>query len=205
VLSDPRGIWIKVDGVTRMEDVAAAVDAGASAIGMIFAESSRRLDLERAAPLRKSIPDSVLAFGVFGPVPAAEVVRMVDELRLDGAQLPARSAADPEGCVVLRTVRVRSASDLSGLERLRCDAVHLDAFVAGKLGGTGQLAPWDVIEAGRPQVPFVLSGGLRAENVGEAISRLCPAGVDVASGVESAPGIKDHSKLRAFVREARRS
>jgi phosphoribosylanthranilate isomerase len=82
--------------------------------------------------------------------------------------------------------------------------VHLDAYVEGQLGGTGVVAPWDVIESHRPDVPFILSGGLRPENVADGVQRLRPAGVDVSSGVESEPGVKDAAKLKAFVEAARR-
>lgn len=205
-LDDPRGIWVKVDGVTRPEDAEAAAEAGVSAVGMIFVESVRRLTLARAAEVRKAIPDRVRAFGIFGG-PGA-VARGQAMLRLGGVQFPAELSLDgypelPSELLVLRTVRVRDAGDLEGLDGLDCDAVHLDAYVPGKLGGTGELAPWDVIEARRPSVPFIVSGGLRPENVAEAVERLRPDGVDVSSGVESEPGIKDAGLLRAFVEAAR--
>jgi phosphoribosylanthranilate isomerase len=127
-------------------------------------------------------------------------------LRLDGVQFPAPLVAGrflTDGLLVLRTVRVRDAQDLVGLERLACDAVHLDAYVEGQLGGTGVQAPWEVIEANRPDIPFVISGGLRTENVAEAVRRLHPVGVDVSSGVEVERGVKDHGAMRAFVGAAR--
>ncbi len=207
-LSDPRGIWTKVDGVTRPEDARAAADAGFSAVGMIFAPSPRRLTLARAIEVREAIPDGVAAFGVFGGDSPGAVVRGAAALRLDGVQFPAELSLEgypdlPAGTIVLRTVRVRDEGDLAELEALDCTAVHLDAYVEGKLGGTGRTAPWDVIDAHRPGVPFVLSGGLTPDNVAEAVRRLSPNGVDVSSGVESGPGIKDAAKLRAFVQAAR--
>jgi phosphoribosylanthranilate isomerase len=205
-LHDARGIWVKVDGVTRASDAEAAVDAGVSAIGMIFAPSKRRVTLEQATEIREAIPADVAAFGVFDDSAPREVGEIAELLKLDGVQFPAPLVAGrflPDGVVVLRTVRVRGAEDLVELERLRCDAVHLDAYVEGQLGGTGVVAPWDVIESHRPAVPFILSGGLRPENVAEGVRRLRPAGVDVSSGVESEPGVKDVSKLKAFVEAAR--
>lgn len=203
-LVDPRGIWVKVDGVTRPEDIEAAVDAGVSAVGMILAPSLRRVDASAASRLRDEIPEGVEAFGVFGP-DAADVRGVVDALSLTGVQVPSELDVDIEpGVLLLRTVRVRHAADLLACEDLACDAVHLDAYVPGELGGTGQLAPWDLIEAHRPGVPFVISGGLRPDNVAEAVRRLRPAGVDVSSGVESGqPGVKDPTKLCAFVEAAR--
>lgn len=205
-LSDPRGIWIKVDGVTRPQDAAAAADAGFSAVGMIFAPSPRRVTMQEASAIRSAIPEGVASFGVFDDSAPREVGEIAKELDLDGVQFPAPLVAGrflPNGVLVFRTVRIRNAEDLIELERLECDAVHLDAYVEGQLGGTGVQAPWDVIEANRPNVPFVLSGGLRTSNVAEAVRRLRPYGLDVSSGVEHEPGIKDTEAMQAFVAAAR--
>jgi phosphoribosylanthranilate isomerase len=207
-LRDERGLWIKFDGITRPQDAGAAADAGVSALGMIFAPSRRRVTIQEATAIRAAIPRGVLAFGVFDDSAPREVGEIAKELDLDGVQFPAHVVAGrflPEGVMVLRTVRVRDAEDLVELERLECDAVHLDAYVEGELGGTGAVAPWDVIEAHRPSVPFVLAGGLRPSNVGKAVARLRPDGVDVSSGVEQAPGIKDTELMQAFVDAARSS
>lgn len=204
-LHDDRGMWVKVDGITRAEDVQAAVEAGVSAVGMIFAPSPRRLSVEAAAELRRAVPGDVTAFGVFDAAAPHSIAEIAQRLDLGGVQFPADLDAPrvPSGVIVLRTVRVRDERDLEGLHRLACDAVHLDAFVEGQLGGTGRTAPWELIEAHRPAVPFVLSGGLRPDNVADAVRRLRPAGVDVSSGVETAPGRKDPDKLRAFVEASR--
>ncbi len=205
-LRDRRGIWIKVDGVTRPQDATAAADAGFSAVGMVFAPSRRRVTIQEATAVRQAIPDGVSAFGIFDDSAPREVGEIAKELDLDGVQFPAPLVAGrflPKGVMVLRTVRVRDAEDLVELERLQCDAVHLDAYVEGQLGGTGVQAPWDVIDANRPKVPFVLSGGLKPSNVAEAVSRLRPDGLDVSSGVELEPGIKDTEAMRAFVDAAR--
>jgi phosphoribosylanthranilate isomerase len=205
-LTDPRGIWIKFDGVTRPEDAISAAELRVSAIGMIFAPSPRRVTTEQAYAVRAAIPSGVAAFGVFDDSSQREVGEIAKALSLDGVQFPAPLVAGrflPEGVMVLRTVRVREADDLVELERLQCDAVHLDAYVEGQIGGTGVLAPWDLIEANRPAVPFVVSGGLKPENVAEAVRRLHPAGVDVSSGIEVEPGIKDTEAMAAFVTAAR--
>jgi len=193
--------------VTTPDDAVAAVEAGASAVGMIFAPSPRRVLLAQAKEIRAAIPSGVAAFGVFDDSQPREVGEIAEALGLDGVQFPAPLVAGrflSDGVLVLRTVRIRSAEDLVDVELLKCDAVHLDAFVEGQLGGTGTLAPWDVIEAHRPAVPFVLSGGLRPENVGEAVVRLRPTGVDVSSGIETSPGVKDRAAMEAFVRAARK-
>ncbi len=204
---DPRGIWVKVDGITRVEDASAAVDAGVSAIGMIFAPSVRRVALDVAEKIRAAIPSGVAAFGVFDDSAPWELGDITKSLELDGIQFPAqlvvgRFLTEPLP-TILRTVRIADERDLVELERLQCDAVHFDAFVEGQLGGTGVMAPWDLIEAHRPDVPFVLSGGLRPENVADGVRRLRPAGVDVSSGVEREPGIKDAGAMQAFVAAAR--
>ena len=205
-LRDPRGMWLKVDGVTRAADAEAAVAAGFSAVGMIFAPSPRRVSVEEAEKVRAAIPSGVAAFGVFDDSAPWELGEITEALELDGVQFPAQVVVGQHlrrEVVVLRTVRVRDAQDLVEIDRLKCDAVHFDAYVEGKLGGTGVVAPWDLLEANRPDVPFVLSGGLRPDNVAEAVRRLRPAGVDVSSGVEAEPGIKDAAKLVAFVEAAR--
>jgi phosphoribosylanthranilate isomerase len=173
---------------------------------MIFAPSPRRITVAQAKEIRDAIPGDVSAFGVFDDSAPREVGEVAELLGLDGVQFPAPLVAGrflPKDVAVLRTVLVRSAEDLTELERLKCDAVHLDSFVEGKLGGTGVQAPWDLIEVNRPSVQFVISGGLRPENVAEAVRRLSPAGVDVSSGVEREPGIKDRDQMKAFVEAAR--
>jgi phosphoribosylanthranilate isomerase len=206
-LHDHRGIWVKVDGVTRIEDVTAAVDAGVSAIGMIFAPSVRRVSVEEGRELRAAIPPGVMAFGVFDDSAPWELGEITKELQLDGIQFPAPLVVgrfiDEPSPTVLRTIRVQDERDLVELERLQCDAVHFDAYVEGQLGGTGRMPPWDLLEAHRPDVPFVLSGGLKPDNVADGVRRLRPVGVDVSSGVEREPGIKDADAMRAFVEAAR--
>ncbi|MFN2613540.1 MAG: N-(5'-phosphoribosyl)anthranilate isomerase, partial [Actinomycetota bacterium] len=136
-LRESRGIWIKFDGITRPEDAVAAAEAGASAVGMIFAPSSRRVTTEQAHAVRAAIPDGVAAFGVFDDSSPREVGEIAEALKLDGVQFPAPLVAGrflPNGVAVLRTVRVRERDDLVELERLQCDAVHLDAYVEGRLG-----------------------------------------------------------------------
>ena len=175
---------------------------------MIFAPSVRRVSVEEAPrDLRAAIPSGVMAFGVFDDSAPWELGEITKELQLDGIQFPAPLVVgrflDEPLPTVLRTIRVQDERDLVELERLQCDAVHFDAYVEGQLGGTGRMPPWDLIEQHRPDVPFVLSGGLKPDNVADGVRRLRPAGVDVSSGVESGPGIKDADAMRAFVAAAR--
>ena len=120
-LRDERGIWIKVDGVTRPQDATAAAEAGFSAVGMVFAPSRRRVTIQEATAVRQAIPSGVAAFGIFDDSAPREVGEIAEELNLDGVQFPAALVAGrflPTGVVVLRTVRVRDAEDLVELERL---------------------------------------------------------------------------------------
>lgn len=203
---------IKFCGMTREEDVDAAVAVGARYIGVIFAGGPRMVSLERARELMRRVPGWVGRVGVFGPV--ADPTTLGDVARdvgLDIVQLH----GDPDGEVVAKArktfrgavwaalrVRGNSLPALAGNLFRAADAVVLDAHSAASLGGTGLALPWsDLAEAlamVRRPGRLVLAGGLRPDTVSVAVRVLRPDVVDVSSGVESAPGVKDHAKLRAF-------
>lgn len=199
---------LKICGLKRAEDVAAAVAAGADAVGFCFyPPSPRYVTVETAARLADCVPLWVERVGLFVDVPAAQVAEIARRVGLDGVQL--HGNVTPDDCVALRPWRViRAIPAVAGetLARLEpvlglVDAVLLDAAVEGRHGGTGVRADWE--EAGRVRkalgdLPLILAGGLTAETVGEAIRLVRPYAVDVASGVESAPGVKDPERIRAF-------
>lgn len=198
---------IKICGLTREVDVDAAVAAGADAIGFVFyPPSPRYVAPQRAAELVKRIPPFVDVVGLFvneGP----EVVRAAcDALPINILQF--HGDEDAAYCRQfsrpwLRAARVRPGLDLVEFARSYSDArgLLLDAFVEG-YGGGGHVFDWTLIPPGLPG-HLVLSGGLHADNVGDAIRRVRPVAVDVSSGVEAGKGIKDHDKIAAFVAAVR--
>jgi len=202
---------IKFCGLTRPDDAQYAVTLGAAYVGVIFAGGPRSLSPERALAVLREIPPSVRRVGVFADQSASDIARTVDAVGLDVVQLhgsaDARRIGDIRAAVhaaVWPVVRV--AGEIlpeATRELLRLgDGLLLDAFVPGALGGTGVTVAWTALsnelQGIRGDAPIILAGGLRPENVAEAIAALGPNVVDVSSGVESAPGIKDHERMRAF-------
>ncbi len=202
---------VKVCGLTRIEDVQAAVAAGVDAIGFVFVPGTPRcVTVEWAARLRREVPPFVTAVGLFVDVPVETVLSTVEDVRLDAVQLhgsepPELAAACLKRTRVIKAFRVRGLDTIAGLDRYRdvADAFLLDAFVPGSHGGTGASFDWNLaigaLSAGRP---VILAGGLDPGNVGEAVRRVRPFAVDVSSGVESAPGIKNAGRIREFVAAA---
>lgn len=204
---------IKFCGITRREDADAAVAAGAWALGLIqWPQSRRRCRLATAVEVAAVHRRHVQIVGVFVNPTLDHVVRVADEvgltmLQFHGDEGPAfcTEAARRTGCRVIKAARVRSGADIQALAPFRTDYHLLDSFAAGLPGGTGETFAWEIARHGVPsgprvraRIPVILSGGLTPENVGEAISVVRPYAVDVATGVESAPGRKDHAALRAF-------
>lgn len=200
---------IKICGLTRPQDVDAAVAAGADAIGLVFhPQSPRYVDLTQAVALVRRIPPLVTVVGLFVNA-APEDVRArlaavpIHLLQFHGDEDDAycRQFGRP----FLKAVRVRPGVDV--LREMAAfpsaQAILLDAFVEG-YGGGGRTFDW-ALAPREPSKPIILSGGLGADNVGEAIRRLHPAAVDVSSGVERGKGIKDAEKMRAFIAAVRRA
>lgn len=204
---------IKFCGLTRPEDAEFAAELHADYVGVIFAGGPRMLTLSRAMEVLAGVSRlSALRVGVFADQSADEIARAADWLQLDVVQLHGSATAerieairrDFPGqiwpvCRVVGATLPSSAHDAFALG----DGVLLDAFSHAALGGTGTTFPWAEIATELKTIrvrtkPLVLAGGLRAENVAKAITELAPDVVDVSSGVESAPGIKDHARMRAF-------
>lgn len=200
---------IKICGLTREEDVDAAVVAGADAVGFVFHPPSPRfVTPQRAAELARRIPPFVAVVGLFVNTTPETVLAACDSvpislLQFHGDENAAfcRQFARP----YLRAARVRPGLDLLEFAGAFRDArgLLLDAFVEG-YGGGGEVFDWSLIPPGLSGF-LVLSGGLTAANVGEAIERVRPTAVDVSSGVETGKGIKDHSKIAAFVAAVRKA
>lgn len=198
---------VKICGVTRPEDARAAAQAGADAIGLVFyPRSPRYLSTERALEIRDAAPPFVSVVALFVNPDAAQVAQVLGRLR--PALLQFHGDETPEFCgqfglPYVKACRVRQGVDL--LEYLRPFAGAagwlLDSFVEA-YGGVGERFDWSLVPAQRER-PLILSGGLSRDNVGEAIRRVRPWGVDVSTGVESAKGLKDAAKIAAFITEVR--
>ena len=204
-----RRLFVKVCGITSEEDVRAAAAAGADAIGLVFwPNSPRAVGIEAARRIAAAAPPSVVRVGVFVDAPAEEIGRTVEAVGLDLVQLHGDERPEllerlpRRAWKVLRVGAELTAGDVAPWARAA--GLLLDARVEGTLGGTGRSFDWTLAAAVRERIGFlVLAGGLEARNVGRAVELVRPDGVDVSSGVESAPGRKDVAKLRAFVEAAR--
>jgi phosphoribosylanthranilate isomerase len=199
-------VKVKICGVCRVDDARAAVDAGADWLGLNFHPPSPRfVDVERAAAIADAVPGVPLV-GVSVDRPRAEVEALAARLGL--AALQFHGDESPEYCTgwdrpVLKALRARPGEDLPALAaRYRTDYLLLDAWVAGVPGGTG-VAIDPAAARGLPADRLFVAGGLVPERVAEVVRALRPFAVDVASGVEQAPGIKDHGKIEAFIRRAK--
>jgi phosphoribosylanthranilate isomerase len=202
---------IKICGITRTQDARAAAEAGADAIGLVFyPQSPRYLSGERAVEIRDALPPFVQTVALFVNPDAAQVAQIIGRVR--PAMLQFHGEETAEFCVqfgmpYVKACRVRPGIDL--LEYLRpfsrAAAWLVDSHVP-EYGGVGETFDWSLVPARSPDLghrPLILSGGLARDNIGEAIRRLRPWGVDVSSGVESAKGIKDAAKIAAFIAEVR--
>ena len=199
-------LLVKICGVTTAKDAAMAAEMGADAVGInLWPGSKRYVDPAQAGPVLAAVPAGVLKVGVFVNAPAEEVAQRMSALGLDRAQLHGDEQAadfraiDPARLV--RVVRVRDAGSFAGEAGWAPVLWLYDAYVEG-FGGGGVAAPWGLIAA-RARRPFLLAGGLTPENVADAVRATHPDGVDVASGVERSPGVKDPVKLATFIAAAR--
>jgi phosphoribosylanthranilate isomerase len=204
-------VRVKVCGITRPEDAELAVELGAWALGFILWPSSpRAADPDVAAGIAQELRRRAELVGVFVNATLDEIAQAAEALHLSHVQLhgdegPAFCAevARRTGAKVIKAVRVEGAADLQDLERYHTDFHLLDTAARGMRGGTGETWDWAIAVRRRRNVPVILSGGLTAENVAAGIAAVDPYAVDVASGVEAAPGVKDPDKLAAFMAAAR--
>jgi phosphoribosylanthranilate isomerase len=206
---------IKICGVTTPADVAACAAAAADAVGVNFHPGSKRyVDPRQSQPLLRSIPPLMAGVGVFVGQPFRQITAIAYQLGLRGIQYHGEPQP-PDDLFPFNLVAAFQVRDRQSLAEIDAylnscrmvgqlpAAILLDAYVEGQEGGTGTTAPWDLIADYKPGVPIILAGGLTPGNVAEAIRTVRPAGVDVATGVEFAPGRKDPDKVRAFVANAR--
>lgn len=204
-------VKVKICGITLLEDALACLEAGSDALGFVFyRKSPRYIPADKAAALISRLPRQVHKVGVFVDAREKDVRRIARECRLDMLQFHGRESAGFcrrfRRFTVIKAFRVGenlSAKDLSGYGSF---AWLFDTFVKDAPGGTGRSFDWNLLKRlPRPKAALFLSGGLSSANVGRAIRAVRPQWVDVSTSVESAPGRKDHRKVRAFIRAARQA
>ena len=199
-------VRVKVCGLTRDEDVKAAVAAGADAVGFVFTASPRRISAETAIRLSSYVPEGVLRVGLFLNQDRSEIDRVVNSVPLDVLQFHGNETE--QECSVfglpwLKAVAMENAESARQAEREYPGAMGLllDSHTAGKRGGSGKVFDWSLFRS--LEKPVWLAGGLNAVNVGQAVRVVRPFAVDVSSGVEAAPGIKDVSSIITFIKAVR--
>lgn len=214
-------LWVKICANTSLEDALLAAEAGADAVGFVFAPSPRQVTVEQAAKITPALPEKLEKIGVFVDTPLAEIANAIRTANLTGVQLHSGVDADTVAQLraafgpALRILRVvhfgpeapRQAAVFAADPNV--DAVLVDSRTTTAVGGTGIAFDWkearQAIFGAGCSAKLIAAGGLNPANVAEAIATLTPWGVDVASGVEASPGRKDAAKVREFVQSARRA
>jgi phosphoribosylanthranilate isomerase len=201
-------VWIKICGITNLEDGLNAASLKVDALGFIFASSPRRIGPEVAKKIIHALPQSLMKVGVFVNEEQEEVQRIIEYCGLTGLQF--HGTEPPEFCrgfsiSVFKAIRIKDIGSLKDMERYTDVSILLDTYSSGQTGGTGNPFPWEIAIVAKEKRDFILSGGLNPLNVREAIKKVRPQGVDVNSGLELHPGKKDLSKMVEFVKEVRKA
>jgi phosphoribosylanthranilate isomerase len=190
---------VKICGITRGEDALAAVRAGADAVGFIFSPTSPRyIDPEKAAAIIRLLPGNVTPVGVFVNSPRREIEEVISIAGIRCLQLHGEETAAETGGYdfpVIKAFRVGPHFDPAALSGYTVGAFLLDTYAAHKHGGTGEVFDWTIAREAAARGRIILSGGLNPENVLDAVAAASPFAIDVNSGVEEAPGIKDHDRI----------
>lgn len=200
-------VRVKICGITNLSDAAAAIDAGADALGFVFVDSSpRAITPQKAAAIISRIPPFVQTVGLFVNEDPERVDWIADFCGIDIVQL--HGDEDPDYCLdirrrVIKGVRVKDRRSIEGLDRYQVSAILCDAWSGKGYGGTGESFDWSILRDHHLPHPLILAGGLTPETVAGAVAMLRPWGVDVSSGVERSPGVKDHDLVRRFIAEAK--
>jgi phosphoribosylanthranilate isomerase len=201
---------VKFCGITNLDDAREAARLGAWAIGLNhWVDGPRYCEPDTAVEISAALKRRLEVVGVFVNPTLDEVVAAAENesltmLQLHGGEGAAfcREAARRTGCKVIKAIRVRSRADVRAAEAFRTDFHLLDTHRPGTHGGTGESFDWEFLADRHSEVPLILAGGLTPDNVDEAIAATHPFAVDVASGVEAEPGIKDHARMAAFAERA---
>jgi phosphoribosylanthranilate isomerase len=200
--------WIKICGITNKEDALRALSLGVDAVGFIFAPSPRRVDPVNVQEIVRHLPPFLLKVGVFVNQDFSEVEKIANDCHLNVLQFHGEeppSYSQKFSLPVIKAFRIKGPESLRDIDLYPHVFILLDTYHASKVGGTGNPFPWEIALHAKEKGDFILSGGLSPENVGEAIRRVRPFGVDVNSGVEWMPGRKDPSKMVEFVKEVRKA
>ena len=201
-------IKVKICGTTSLKDAFLAVESGADAIGFIFYKMSpRNISQKEAKEIILQLPPFIETVGVFVNETSDKINRIAEQCKLNSIQLHGEES--PALCrrvkrKVIKAFRVKNADSLKSIASYDVSGFLLDSYNDGSKGGTGQVFDWNLALRVKKQGPVILAGGLNPYNVFTAIHRVKPYGVDVCSGVENSPGIKDHEKVRAFIKSVRR-
>ena len=197
-------MFLKICGITRLQDALCAVEHGADAIGFIFAESKRKVSISTVSQIVEQLPKNFLTIGVFRDQKPQQIIETIREAGLVGAQLHGQESVQ-EVAEVASVIKFIVKSVVAG----SVDAKNADQFATEMImvdsanPGSGTNYDLNLLRELPPSVRLILSGGLTVSNVAPSIRTASPWGVDVSSGVESTPGIKDYSKIRDFIANAR--
>nr|WP_320048427.1 phosphoribosylanthranilate isomerase [uncultured Desulfuromonas sp.] len=200
-------VKVKICGITSLKDALAAVEVGADALGFVFyPPSSRYITPEAAAEIIRQLPAFVTTVGLFVNECPEVIEQVVETCLLDVVQL--HGDESPQQCYsanarVIKALRIRDEESLVGIEDYPVTSLLLDAWCDQAYGGTGKVGRWDLARQIAEKNVVILAGGLTAENVAQAVRDVAPYAVDVSSGVESAPGVKDQALMSAFVQQAK--
>jgi phosphoribosylanthranilate isomerase len=204
--------FVKICGITRLSDARVAVRSGANAVGFVFAPSPRHVTVGKASRISAHVHPSVRKFGVFVNASVDKVIQIVLEVDLDSVQLQGDEGADVvemlkkrfPALFVSTVIKPRNAQAMQLAPDFPADAIFFDPNDVKHPEAASKPVRMSLLRTS-PRADYVVSGGLTPENVGRLVKKLRPWGVDVSSGVESAPGKKDHDKVRAFIRAVRQA
>lgn len=199
-------MWIKICGITRVKDAEEACLHGADAIGLVFADSPRRVEPEQAHAILRELPGPILKVGVFVDEDVSEVLRVKEYCGLDYVQLHGREAAaqvDSFGGRAIKAVRVSPETELSDVCDYPCEKILLDGYKNSLSGDECRKAFWKNARTSLADKQVIIAGGLDPENVFDTVKDLRPFGVDVSSGVEISPGVKESRLIKRFISRAR--
>ena len=200
-------LFVKICGVTNLDDALCASEAGADAIGLNFYPRSGRVIVPReAASIAKAVPAGILRVGVFVNPSREEVFSILREVKLSALQFSGNESMEQIsgfGLPIYKAIHVAHRGSIAEMESYNVEAFLLDTHKEGEFGGTGKVFDWKIGLSAKRFGKIIIAGGLTPENVSDAVKTVSPYGVDVSSGVEKSPGKKDPDKIRKFIARAR--